>query len=114
MIRLCLALLVSVSLVLPGAVMASGDHHQHVEASLSDHSHHHDHQVHAADDIEDESKTSLMCCHMIAGHCTATGVLADVSWTAALNPLARAELIIAMDRLHKGLSFEADPPPPRV
>ena len=117
MIRLCLALLVSFSLVLPGAVMASSDHHQHFEAGHSDHtdqSPHHDHQRNAADDGEGESQAIPMCCHIISGHCTTAGVLEIPPWTAAINPFARTKLLIAKEMLRNGRSFEADTPPPRT
>ena len=114
MIRVLLVLLVSISLSLPGAVMASVDHHQHLKAEAPADGHQHEHHTHAIEAKGVESADVPMCCHLVAEHCISAGVLLGKPW--AFNPHAwvQGALLIAGDVLHHGQSFEADPPPPRT
>lgn len=116
MIRVLMAMLVSISLSLPGAVMASVDHHQHLkaEAPADGHQHEHEHRTHVIEAKGEESAGVPMCCHLMAEHCISAGVLLGTPW--AFNPHAwvQGALKIAGDVRHHGQNFEADPPPPRT
>lgn len=126
MVKLFITIVLAVALVLPSALQAAVPHGM----PGMDHGSAHQGDVHAADQFANapcdqtaasdapasdhsEHAAGLICCFVSAGHCgpLALTALSD-DWRRIFNLLS-ASILMGSEALPAGLSFEADPPPPR-
>ena len=114
MLRTVVAIILSLSIALPGIVMASPEQHAHHTVSHTGHGHH-QHDYEPSCGLEDcEVEIAVMCCAMMAGHCSSIGVPMDRNNAGRAALCGLAELWPSGTQLRDGQSFEADPPPPRI
>ena len=114
MLRILVAVILSLSIALPGVAMASPEHHSHQTSSPAAHGHHaHQHEA-TCENSDCELELVMMCCAMIAGHCISVGVLSDSNATVATVQFETAKLSPGSALTLIGQTFEADPPPPRA
>ncbi|MEL7471098.1 MAG: hypothetical protein AAFN27_21780 [Pseudomonadota bacterium] len=114
MLRTALAILLSLSIAVPGIAAGSSEHHAHQVASHAGHDHHHHDGQAACDGSDCDVEIVMVCCAMMAGHCSSIGVTQDCKGATGTVLSGTAELSSITALLLTGQTFEADPPPPRT
>ena len=114
MLRIFVAILLSLSIASPGFVMASAEHHSQLHSAHAGDGTHQHHHGSSCDTDGCEVEAVLMCCAMTMGHCSSLGVPADAAGSRKSPVFGSADLSIDAAQLIKGQTFEADPPPPRA
>lgn len=110
MVRLIAALSLIVSLVLPHIVSAEPgahvhDHHGMVAEKAE--------AAHTCKDGQCEERSVLICCEMLAGHCSTLMLQPGAATALSLDQKSSAAWPVGTCRID-GLSLAFDPPPPRV
>lgn len=113
MLRIVLSVLLSLSIAVPGIAAGSSEHHGHQIAPHAGHDHHHHGQA-ACDGSDCEVEIIMVCCAMMAGHCSSIGVTQDCKGATGTVLSGTADLSPKTALLLTGQTFEADPPPPRT
>ena len=112
-------IVLSLSIALPGAAMASSGHHAHMMVPHSgDGAPEHVSREHGHKDPcesgDCDAEFVLTCCAMMVGHCASTGVPAGGDWSVGAALSGTTALSPGAQQLLTGQTFEADPPPPRA
>lgn len=110
MVRLIAALSLVVSLVLPQFVSAEhgahADDHHGMVAEKAD-------AAHTCEDGQCDERSAMICCEMLAGHCSTLMLQPGTATALSLNQKSSAAWPNGACRFN-GLSLAFDPPPPRV
>ena len=114
MLRIFAVVILSLSIALPGVAMASPEHHSQLQTAHAGHGHHQHYHDESCTSDDCEVEAVMMCCAMIAGHCSSVGVPSDSNATVGAVQFGTANLSPGSALLLIGQTFEADPPPPRA
>ena len=114
MLRTLVAIILSLSIALPGIAMASPEHHSQLKTAHAGHGHHQHHHDKSCDAGDCKVEVVMMCCALMIGHCSSFGVPVDAARTSMDSICGSAGLSFDAAQLMIGQTFEADPPPPRT
>lgn len=115
MLRLCIAILLSLSFAVPGVAVSAPGHFAHESSTGTEHS---DalHNEDAACETGDCALNyhGMVCCMVIMGHCGSVGLSVQQDFSPGCFGFGRMAFITPECLNLAGNGFEADPPPPRV
>ena len=115
MLRNFLAIILSLSIALPGFAMTSLEHHSQLQSAYSaGHGHHQHHHDDSCDSGDCKVEVVMMCCALMIGHCSSIGVPTDAAMWSKDSVCGSTALSFDAAQLMSGQTFEADPPPPRA